>query len=434
MFQDFKIHIEENFPELLKTPLIIACSGGVDSIVLVHLCHKMNLDIALAHVNFQLRGLESDEDSNFVKKLSKALKLPFFSVSIDTKQYVSQNKTSIQIAARELRYEWFDKIAKESKRPIVLTAHQENDSQESFFINTSRGTGIEGLLGIPCRRGPYRRPLLPFSREIIEEYAKANAIHWREDSTNSNTKYTRNKVRHQLIPLFAELHPNALNNLSKTQEFLTQTKDLAVAFLDEKKSELLNTKGEYTSIVIEELLSQKPLTAIVYGLFKPYGFTDTEAVLQLCRALSGKILLSKTHILLKDRKLLLIKENREELNERFFVEIDKENKDCPVDILFKRVSTLGESSTSEIFVDFEKLQLPLCLRKGVDGDILKPYGLEGSKKLSKYFKDEKYNLFQKESQWLLCDATDTIVWVVGNLADRRFKVTSNTKSILKISI
>lgn len=434
VFKEFKIHIEENFPELLETPLIIACSGGVDSVVLVHLCHKMNLDIALAHVNFQLRGTESDGDASFVKNLSKALNIPFFSIAFDTLQYAKQNKTSIQIAARELRYKWFENISLEHSRPIVLTAHQENDSLENFFINASRGTGIEGLTGIPSRRGPYRRPLLPFSREVVEEYANANTIHWREDSSNSNTKYIRNKVRHDLIPPFEEIHPNALNNLSKTQEYLMQTKELAVAFIDEKNKELLKKKEDYRSIDIDALLSQKPLSAIVYGLFGPYGFTDSDAVLQLCNALSGKLLLSKTHILLKDRKHLLLKEQKEDSEERFFIELDKDNNNCPIAIQFKKVSSLGEPSNSIIYVDCEKLHLPLCLRRGVEGDILKPYGLEGSKKLSKHFKDEKFNLFQKESQWLLCDATDTIVWVVGNRADRRFKVTSSTKSILKVSI
>lgn len=434
MLQRFKEHIQDSFPELLDQPLLIGCSGGIDSVVLTHLCKALRLEIAIAHCNFQLRGNDSDLDAEFVKELSLQLKVPFYETSFATMEYMEVNKTSLQIAARELRYEWFQKLSKETNHSYVLTAHQQNDSLESFFINASRGTGIDGLIGIPEKRGIYRRPLLPFSRAEIEKYASEHSITWREDVSNKEVKYIRNKVRHLLLPEFAKLHPTAIENLLDTLTHLQQEKLFVDTYVSQLRSQIFKGLSGEITIEIKALLELQVLGVTLYKLFIPYGFKDSSAILQLCQSSSGKQLISSTHILLKDRQHLLLKECDVFDNRSFKISENCTEIQEPILLKFTEVSKLVKASNREIYVDKDQLQYPLTLRKYQKGDRIKPYGLGGSKKLSKYFKDEKFSQFKKEAQWLLCDDADRIVWVVGACADRRFQITSSTQSILRISL
>ncbi len=432
MLNRFKEHIQDQFSELLQDPLLIACSGGIDSMVLVDLCLKLGLKVEIAHCNFNLRGEESDRDQEFVGTYAQKHQIEFHTITFDTKFYQESMGLTTQVAARELRYQWFDELIQSTVNKWVLTAHQADDSAETFFINLSRGTGIDGLVGIPSKRDVFRRPLQIFTRKEIETYAIANQIKWREDSSNQETKYLRNQVRHKLIPEFNQLHPTAALNLIETQKNLRSDKALIETLLEPLKNKLFVVNNEVISIKINDLMALKPLETIIYKFFSPFGFKDSIQVIELTKALSGKKLLSKTHILLKDRDCLLLKEIENEQAKVYSIEKDDREINEPISISFSSIKTLGETTLNTIFVDKDKLQYPLNIRKPIEGDRLNPYGVSGSKKVSKLFKDDKFSQFKKEAQWVLCDHSGAIVWLIGHRADRRFKVSKETQSILMI--
>ncbi len=237
MLTEFKAHIDLNFPFLLKDSLLVACSGGLDSVVLSHLCHSAGLHISLAHCNFRLRGSRKViSDEAFVKELAQQLGIDFFVTHFDTLGYVNKHRVSVQMAARELRYTWFEGLLKNKGFAKVLTAHHLDDALETFLINLSRGTGIDGLTGIPEQTETIVRPLLKFSREELLDYAKANELTWREDASNSDTKYLRNKIRAEVVPLLKDLHPSFLQNFKITTDYLSQTSAIAKHHLVQKRA------------------------------------------------------------------------------------------------------------------------------------------------------------------------------------------------------
>jgi tRNA(Ile)-lysidine synthase len=226
MLTKFQHHIELNFPYLKEKKLLLAVSGGLDSMVLMHLFQELNYSIGIAHCNFQLRGKESDADENFVKLQAEKFQIPIFSTRFETEKFANTNKLSIQLAARKLRYDWFYQLLEEENYDYLLTAHHLDDQLETFLINLSRGTGIEGLTGIPATNDKIMRPLLPFSREEILAFAEENSLSWREDSSNASTKYLRNKIRHEVIPILKTLNPNFLPTFENTLEHLNQANAL----------------------------------------------------------------------------------------------------------------------------------------------------------------------------------------------------------------
>ena len=435
MLLKFKEHIENEFPELFDQHFLIACSGGLDSVVLTHLCHRSKLQFSIAHCNFRLRGKASDGDEVFVEQLASSLNVPYFVTHFDTLGYMDQHKVSVQMACRDLRYAWFDQLLHEHKMSYVLTAHHANDNLETFLINLSRGTGIDGLTGIPPTLNAIRRPLLPFSRQELEAYAQTENLSWREDASNAETKYLRNKIRLEIIPKLQELHPTFLTNFLNTQNYLNQAKILSDQYLQQLKEELFLPENGKFRISLESLTTLAPLDAIVYGLFKDYGFTEWQNVLDLLNAMSGKQILSSTHVLLKDREFLWLAPIavKTEGLEVFEIQESQTRISTPLELKIKSVKQRSENSSNEIFVEMEALTFPLVVRKWKKGDYFYPLGFNGKKKLSKYFKDEKMNLLEKEEQWLLC-SKDQIVWVVGRRADRRFKVNDGSQNILKIEL
>ena len=242
MVQKFKEHVAAAMPFLNGKKLLLACSGGLDSVVLAHLCKALKFDFALAHCNFSLRGTESDGDEDFVRELASTFEINVYVKQFDTEQYAEEQRLSVQMAARELRYKWFDELLQSKRYDYVLTAHHADDSLETFLINLSRGTGIEGLSGIPQVNGNVVRPLLPFSRNEIIEYAKSESIQWREDSSNTSVKYLRNKIRHEIVPGIKELNPTFLQNFQHTQHHLRQINDLVNNHLNELKSKLFQQR------------------------------------------------------------------------------------------------------------------------------------------------------------------------------------------------
>ncbi len=435
MFHQFKNHVHKKLSFLNESKLLIAVSGGIDSVVLTHLCHKLKLNFALVHCNFNLRSKESDRDEEFVLNLAENMDVEVFIESFDTENYADQNKVSIQMAARELRYNWFNELADQLKYDYILTAHQADDNLETFLINLSRGTGLEGLIGIPEINNKIVRPLLPFSREEIEVYAKANKFHWREDSSNASTKYLRNKLRLEVIPKLKEINPMFVQNFIKSQDFLQDSKTIIDDRIDDISEVIIKEINDAEiHFDISNILELSCPKAYLYELLNDYGFTEWDDVLNLLDAQSGKKVYSKTHRLLKDRNVLILTENNSIVLESISISQTDDRVVTPIGILYIETSQqINKSIKSVAFLDKDLLKFPLILRKWKEGDYFYPFGMKGKKKLSKFFKDEKLSLVAKENSWLLCTNND-VVWVVNQRLDERYKVTENTKNILKITL
>ncbi|OYX28504.1 MAG: tRNA lysidine(34) synthetase TilS [Flavobacteriales bacterium 32-35-8] len=435
MLNKFQSHINTKFPFLKDKKLLIAISGGIDSVVLAYLCHELQLNITLAHCNFNLRGDESDGDEDFILQLAEDLELEVFVESFDTEQYAEDNKKSIQMAARELRYNWFEELAEQLGYDYILTAHHADDNLETFLINFTRGTGLEGLTGIPEINGKFVRPLLPFSREAIETFAKERHIQWRDDSSNASTKYLRNKLRHEVIPILKALNPSLLQSFETTQSNLRDSQDIVAESVDAFLEKTLDISNEsQAKFKISEFKKKDNPKAYLFEVFKDFGFTEWNDVLNLLDAQSGKQVLSEHWRLIKDRDYLLLSDINSKTFGKITVSEADKNIETPFGTLFfNDIDSISETAKHIIYVDKAKLQFPLILRTREEGDVFFPLGMTGKKKLSKYFKDEKLSLLDKESTWLLCSGND-IVWVVGKRADERFKVTESTKQILKIEL
>ncbi|MEZ4797677.1 MAG: tRNA lysidine(34) synthetase TilS [Flavobacteriaceae bacterium] len=435
MLKQFEQHINKNFPFLKKGKLLIAISGGVDSVVLAYLCKEINLNVALAHCNFNLRDKESDADEDFVLELAKNWNLEVFIENFNTKQFAQDKKMSTQVAARTLRYFWFDEIASQLGYQYILTAHHADDNFETFLINLSRGTGLDGLLGIPDVNENIVRPLLPFKREDIEKFAKQKKLKWREDSSNSSTKYLRNKLRHDVIPILKGINPKLLQNFKKTQEYLNDIKDIVDDRIDEVAKKVVSkTSHNGIALHIEELQKLTNTQAYLYELLHGFGFTQWNDILDLLSAQSGKQIFSNTHRLLKDRDYLILSEIKEQQDKSIKITDYQSLVLVPFGKLsIKEVDKTTKTSKHIIYLDKSLLKFPLTLRQWKEGDFFFPLGMKGKKKLSKYFKDEKLSLLEKENIWLLCSDND-IVWILNQRADSRFEVTEKTKSILKIEI
>ncbi len=412
---------------------ILACSGGLDSMVMAHLSAVSRYDFALAHCNFQLRNTDSDADEELVRASAQAYGVPFFVSRFDTLEYVNKNKVSVQMAARELRYAWFAKLQNEHNIKWLVTAHHADDALETFMINLSRGTGIDGLTGIPAKTKSIARPLLAFSKVELESYANANKIDWREDKSNAETKYLRNKIRHELVPGMKELHPTFLDNFKRSLRHLENTASLVHVSIENIRAALFEEKEGVIHIDSEALLQLHPLEAYVYQLFKAYGFTAWEDICSLISATSGKEVRSRTHRLVKDRNALLLSKLEAQQEASYLLKREEQELLHPVRLKVEEVEAITEITPEVLYVDKKTLKYPLTVRKWKNGDYFYPLGMHGKKKLSKYFKDEKIDVISKGKQWLLCSG-DAIIWVIGRRADDRFKVTEDTHNIIKISL
>ena len=432
MLQKFQNHINANFGFLKDKKLLLAFSGGMDSMVLVHLFQKLNLNFALAHCNFQLRGAESDGDENFVAAYAKLNNIACFITKFDTSNYSKENKLSTQVAARNLRYNWFNEILEQEKFDYIVTAHHADDVAETFMINLSRGTGLDGLTGIPSQNGNIIRPMLPFSRKEIENYVLENKLKWREDSSNASDKYLRNKIRHHIIPVFKEINESFLQSFQNTLEHLNQEQSLindAVQMVYEK---VVSEENQQLKINISALLHYKNHKAYLYQWLNKYGFSAWNDVYNLIEAQSGKQILSEKYILLKDRDFLILSKKEKTNFEEIVIHSITEKPNFPLKLTLCNQSDISNQMKNVIFVDENKIQFPLTIRKWKEGDYFYPTGMQGKKKVSKYFKDEKFTLFQKQDAWIL-ESNNQIVWIIGHRADERFKVENTTQTIIQIT-
>jgi tRNA(Ile)-lysidine synthase len=435
LLEKLKQHIDTNFSFLRDKKLLIAISGGLDSVVLTHLFKQLEFSISLAHCNFNLRGKESDTDELFVEKLGKNLELSTYIIGFDTNSYATKNKLSTQLAARELRYNWFHKLVEEHQFDYVLTAHHTDDNLETFIINLSRGTGLEGLTGIPAINKNVVRPLLIFSRTEIEQFAKDNAIEWREDQSNASTKYIRNKIRHQILPVLKEINPSLLDSFKKTTENLQESQQIINDAVESAKKKIVCTDDNgIFKFDISEIIKLSNPKAYLFELLKSSGFTEWNDVENLLTAQPGKLVFSKTHRLLKDRDFLFLTEIKSDndTSEYLIQEGDTEIT-LPFPLKLQVTSEISVLDSTTVYLDLDKISFPLTIRRWKKGDYFYPIGMQGKKKLSKFFKDQKYSIIDKENAWLLC-SENQIVWIVKKRQDKRFIADVISSNILKLHI
>lgn len=413
--------------------IIVGVSGGADSVALLDILHSFGLECVVAHCNFHLRGEESNRDAFFVEELCKKYNLKYERIDFDTEAYAAINSVSIEMAARELRYNWFEQLRVIHMADKIAVAHHRDDSVETILLNLVRGTGIRGLTGIVPVNGYVIRPLLCVSRDEIIEYLKDRRMSFVDDSTNNEDMYARNKIRLNVIPMLEAINPSAKESINKTAEHLTQVANIYYMYMAQVKANIFADNKINISMLVQYLEPE----AILFELLSPYGF-NSATVRQIFESVisqSGKIFYSETHELLKDRGYLILKKKDSLKIERYNIHKDETTISRPIHLKIERAPVNGDLSIEKnpdiIYIDADKLTYPLTLRKWKQGDWFMPFGMKGKKKVSDYFSDNKFSLFDKEAAWLLCSGDD-IVWIVGHRADERFRVTDKTTEIVKI--
>jgi len=453
--EKFKAHWVAQFPQLQPSncSLLLAVSGGLDSVVLTHLVAAAGFDFAMVHCNFQLRGTESTRDETFVRALGTALGKKVFVKNFDTNNYALANKLSIQVAARELRYEWFPIISEEwnislkaegasaaAKKVWIATAHHADDNIETVLMKFFRGTGIKGMRGIlPLQKDRQLiRPLLPFKKEDLLSYAKEKAIDFVEDSSNASNKYTRNYFRHELIPALKETFPSVEENIINNIHRFTEAEALYLQAIEIHKQNLLVAKGKEMHIPILKLMKSTPLHTIVWEIIKSYHFTagQVDEVIKLTTAENANYIQSPTHRIIKNRKWLIIATLQTELANCVVVAQEQnlvifENGKLSIDSFLPSTITIDSSPLNALF-DANKIKFPLLLRKPKQGDYFYPLGMQKKKKLNRFFIDQKLSATDKERVWVL-ESDQKIVWVIGYRIDERVKITPASKRVVKIS-
>ncbi|MGQ1783940.1 tRNA lysidine(34) synthetase TilS [Saccharicrinis sp. GN24d3] len=419
--------------------VLVALSGGADSVVLLHQLVSLKVGVCAAHCNFNLRGDESDGDEHFVVDLCASLGVKLFQKSFDTKGHATENGISIEMAARDLRYAWFEKLKEAEQFDWIATGHHKDDSIETFFLNLARGTGIKGLSGIRPVHGHVIRPLLQFSRSEIVQYCSVHNLSYRTDSSNLESVYLRNKVRHQILPRLMELNPSFMDTMETNMKHLDQVSRFVKGSVEEIKKELVVEQDGQMLISLQHIHRFVDKNLVLFEILHPYGFNGAivnELVESIENNVSGKQFYSKEYRLIKDRfNVILLPKEENDHNERFYIEIDQNEIDLPIKLkLDKGIEANGykiDKSSQVAQFDEELLNYPLAIRKWQQGDQFRPLGMKNFKKLSDFFIDEKFSLKDKEDTWLLISGDD-IIWVIGHRTDDRYKITKRTNSLTKI--
>jgi tRNA(Ile)-lysidine synthase len=436
LLTDFINNTRDNHLFSSSGQLLLTVSGGVDSVVLCELCYRAGLVFQIAHVNFELRGEESESDEMFVRQLAEKYKVPVHVRKINAKWYAEEKKLSIQVAARESRYAWFEELLDDELRCIV-TAHHADDNIETVLMNFFRGTGIAGLRGMLPVTGNVVRPLLPFSREEILQFAKEHKLAWREDSSNLSEKYSRNRFRHTIIPLLKEVYPEAEQNLLDNIRRFADIEVLYHQAIDLHKKKLVEHKGNEAHIPVRKLLKASPPDTIVYEIIKDYGFTSHQAdeVRRLLSAGQGKLVQSATHRIIRNRDWLIISPNINVESEHVLIEEGEEEIQFEKGIIEIRKIAADKVNISGspmiAFFDKGEIEYPLLLRKWKQGDYFYPFGLRKKKKISRFLIDQKLSPTEKEKVWVI-ESGERICWVVGRRIDDRFKIKDSTKFVLAL--
>ena len=457
MLQHFifnEMNLQEKFIENWKTEfrhlssinchLLLAVSGGVDSVVLTDIVAKAGFDFTIAHCNFQLRGEESKRDEKFVRSLGEKYNKKVFVKTFDTNTYAVANKVSVQVAARELRYTWFKEL-NEICHPssvicqLIATAHHADDNIETVLINFFRGTGILGLTGIQAFQKEQQliRPLLHFRKEELVQYAKENDLSYVEDSSNNSDKYTRNYFRNQIIPSVKEIFNNAEDNILNNIERLKEAEMLYGQAIQLHKHKLLEQKENEIHIPVLKLKQVQPLQNIVWEIIKEFNFSaaQTEEVIKLLDADNGSYIQSASHRIIKNRKWIIIAPLQTNIAAHILIEKGEKIVVFANGILQLQILPSFGLPTNDsrltIHVDEDKIKFPLLLRQSKQSDYFYPLGMQKKKKLNRFFIDQKLSVTEKENVWVI-ESDKRIVWVIGLRIDDRFKITPATKHVLKI--
>ena len=446
----FKEYWQKQFCHLTinNCHLLLAVSGGVDSVVLVDLMDKAGFSYQIAHCNFQLRGEESERDEQFVRNLAKKYGKQILVKRFDTNEYAQTHKCAIQEAARDLRYEWFAEIingleSSTHDSPLtthVCTAHHADDNIETMLMHFFRGTGIQGLTGIQpiLKERKLIRPLLSFRKMELLEYAQENGLHFVEDSSNASDKYTRNYFRNQLIPQIKEVFPQVEENLLHNIQRFSEVAALYEQSVQQQLQKLVEPKGNEFHIPVLKWKKVNPLPTITWELIKPYGFTaaQTNEVIKLLDAENGSHIASNTHRIIRNRNWMIISPITTLIAQNIIIESGEttvlfENGELKIEEIqnskFKIQNDLSEAS-----VDSKNIYFPLLLRKCKTGDYFYPLGMQKKKKISRFLIDLKLSKTEKEKVWVL-ESNQKIVWVIGYRIDDRFKITDQTKSALQLT-
>lgn len=416
-----------------EKPVVVGISGGADSVALLHILVSLGYKCIAAHCNFNLRGDESFRDEQFTIDFTKRLQVPLCKISFETNKYAQDNRLSVEMAARELRYRWFEELLNTYDADAVAVAHHRDDSVETLLINLTRGSGIAGLTGIKPKNGKVVRPLLCVSREDIFSYIEENGLEYVTDSSNSSDIYTRNFIRLKVIPLLEEINPSVKASMARTANHLYDASLIYNHSIEEARKVITQNNR----LSISALLSFPAPATILYEMLKPYGFSRTvcESIFTVLEKDSGKIFYSSTHRLLKDRSDLLIDVLSGEDNRAYLINLEDDNVDLPVElkpeIVVIKEDYQIEKDKKFAYFDFDKLSFPLVLRHWQEGDWFVPFGMKGKKKISDYFSDKKFSLFDKEKTWLLCSGQD-VIWIVGERTDNRYRIEKTTKRVLKL--
>jgi len=464
LLEKYKAYIKNEGLFKSKDRLLLAVSGGVDSVVLCELCNAGGYDFVIAHCNFKLRGTDSDRDEAFVRELGKKYGVEVFVKSFDTQAIAKKEKKSIEETARDLRYEWFFELVGSRESGIssgesavgsssadfttgyrlltadwILTAHHADDNIETVLMNFFRGTGMKGLRGILPKQGKLIRPLLFAKRDELEQFAKENDLAFVVDHTNAENEYTRNYFRNEVIPMVSTKFPGAKENLLKNIQRLGEANDLYEQAIEWHKKKLLEPKGNEVHIPVLKLAKSEPLATIVYEIIKEYGFTahQTEEVIALLQSETGKYIQSPSHRIIKNRKWLIISPNSPLETNLIIIEEDFRSCQFPVGSLqISRVPIADwklSPANSVASLDSSQIKFPLILRPWKKGDYFYPLGMNKKKKLSRFFIDKKLSLTEKEKVWVI-ESERKIIWVIGMRIDERFKVNERTKSVLELII
>ncbi len=419
--------------------IVVACSGGCDSMAMAHLFHQQKIKILLAHCNFQLRGDEANGDENFVKQKATEWKIDFQSIKFDTEKFAAENKISIQQAARKLRYDWFEKLLAENDFTKIATAHHLNDNIETVFINLVRGTGIAGLTGIAAQNKKIIRPILFATRNEIENYAAENNLDFRNDSSNNSDDYLRNKIRHHLVPLMKEMNPNFENTMAQNIFNFKEANELIDVILPQKLKKIIVQKKEEWYINLKLLNHQPAAATLLYEAVKPFGFNTSQAfdIFNNKNSISGTTYFSATHRLLKHQQTWVISKINEQKKSVEYIDeqtqkVVLENGKLTIEKIEWTAENKISTNNSIALLDAKNIDFPLTLRTWKPGDYFYPLGMNTKKKkLSDFFVQQKLSLIEKEKMLLLCSG-QRILWVVGMRIDERFKITNSTKKVLKI--
>ncbi|MEN9918645.1 MAG: tRNA lysidine(34) synthetase TilS [Bacteroidota bacterium] len=420
-----------------NTTILVGVSGGADSMVLLDILCRLGYTCIAAHCNFHLRGEESDRDCDFVQKECKAKGIQFVSVHFDTYAYMKQNSVSLEVAARELRYTWFEEMRLKQNADYIAIAHHLNDSAETFLINLIRGTGIRGLSGIPPVNGFVIRPLLCLYQDDIAAYIDTYHIDYVVDSTNKQDVFVRNKVRLDILPLLQTINPSVVRAIADASDHLLAVQEVYIDAIEKSKQRVFD--ANQNKISIQQLLLEKQPKQLLFEILYPYGFnSDTvDRIFESIHGLSGKVFYSKTHQLLKDRASFMLRESITKDDTVYQIDVDSKKITEPLVLTFESFSNTSDfvivRSNQLVYLDKAKLTYPLSIRRWSVGDKFVPFGMKGSKKLSDYFSDRKFSLLDKDKVWLLFSG-NKIVWIIGERADDRFRITDKTTEVLSVKL